>query len=273
MPRMSATMVAIRNQLLIFGGRTQWNDDSPAIATYSIAIYDRKARPLVNGRARYSPQRAWVFRLAQYGAAAGSASQRSCPAAFGRGDELRATPRRPEGYDVSSPVGRPNNIGALVTTIHGVISHHNRVLLRFHPPAASPIAPETPRGLQRRTTTLWAAEKRVSKSVGSRRGADHPLGSSAAQLVIAPEYAAILLRQLAGDARAGNTHTFAGGDAGLESFRSFYNCRNGWATIGWKKNTVWIQKKIAQGTFVKRHSRRNTVWAEPPVSVEEIGLI
>ncbi|KAJ7870161.1 hypothetical protein B0H14DRAFT_2726315, partial [Mycena olivaceomarginata] len=43
-PRMSATMVAIKNRLFIFGGRTQWKDDSPAIATYSIAIYDPQSQ-------------------------------------------------------------------------------------------------------------------------------------------------------------------------------------------------------------------------------------
>ncbi|KAJ7847269.1 hypothetical protein B0H14DRAFT_2357234 [Mycena olivaceomarginata] len=43
-PRMSATMVAIRNQLFIFGGRTQWSDDCPAIATYSIAIYNPQSQ-------------------------------------------------------------------------------------------------------------------------------------------------------------------------------------------------------------------------------------
>ncbi|KAJ7792690.1 hypothetical protein B0H14DRAFT_3562575, partial [Mycena olivaceomarginata] len=43
-PRMSATMLAIRNRLFIFAGRTQWNDDSPAIATYSVAIYDQQGR-------------------------------------------------------------------------------------------------------------------------------------------------------------------------------------------------------------------------------------
>ncbi|KAJ7856957.1 hypothetical protein B0H14DRAFT_703945, partial [Mycena olivaceomarginata] len=43
-PRMSATMLAIRNRLFIFAGRTQWNDDSPAIATYSVAIYNQQGR-------------------------------------------------------------------------------------------------------------------------------------------------------------------------------------------------------------------------------------
>ncbi|KAJ7869593.1 hypothetical protein B0H14DRAFT_2571772 [Mycena olivaceomarginata] len=38
-PRLSASMVAIKSQLFIFGGRSKWEDDSPGIGTYSIAPF------------------------------------------------------------------------------------------------------------------------------------------------------------------------------------------------------------------------------------------
>ncbi|KAJ7847273.1 hypothetical protein B0H14DRAFT_3676637 [Mycena olivaceomarginata] len=38
------SLAAIRNQLFIFGSLTQWNDDSLAIATYSVAIYDQQGQ-------------------------------------------------------------------------------------------------------------------------------------------------------------------------------------------------------------------------------------
>ncbi|KAJ7450828.1 hypothetical protein FB451DRAFT_988361, partial [Mycena latifolia] len=43
-PRMSACMVAVDNQLFIFGGRDQFDDDSPTIRTYSIAVYKPETR-------------------------------------------------------------------------------------------------------------------------------------------------------------------------------------------------------------------------------------
>ncbi|KAJ6632130.1 hypothetical protein B0H10DRAFT_2426970 [Mycena sp. CBHHK59/15] len=43
-PRMAACMVVISNRLFIFGGRTQFDDNSPAIRTYSIAEYNPQTR-------------------------------------------------------------------------------------------------------------------------------------------------------------------------------------------------------------------------------------
>ncbi|KAK6987841.1 hypothetical protein R3P38DRAFT_3099082 [Favolaschia claudopus] len=40
LPRLSATMVAVKNQLIIFGGRTEYRDDSPTLSTFSIAAFD-----------------------------------------------------------------------------------------------------------------------------------------------------------------------------------------------------------------------------------------
>jgi hypothetical protein len=40
LPRMSASMIALRNQLFIFGGRREDDDSCPGIGTYSIAVYD-----------------------------------------------------------------------------------------------------------------------------------------------------------------------------------------------------------------------------------------
>ena len=48
-PRLSASMVAIKDQLFIFGGRSKWEDDSPGIGTYSIA--------------EYSPQTQWTWTI------------------------------------------------------------------------------------------------------------------------------------------------------------------------------------------------------------------
>ncbi|KAJ7795496.1 hypothetical protein B0H14DRAFT_2391580, partial [Mycena olivaceomarginata] len=42
-PRMSATMVAIRNKIFIFGGRNKFEDDSSGIAAYSMAVYNPQA--------------------------------------------------------------------------------------------------------------------------------------------------------------------------------------------------------------------------------------
>ncbi|KAJ7826531.1 hypothetical protein B0H13DRAFT_2120839, partial [Mycena leptocephala] len=39
-PRMSASMVATRNRIFIFGGRSKFEDDCPGISTYSIAVYN-----------------------------------------------------------------------------------------------------------------------------------------------------------------------------------------------------------------------------------------
>lgn len=50
-PRMSAAMVAINNQLFIFGGQNDPDDDSPPIRTYSIAVYCTM----------YKPQTGWTW--------------------------------------------------------------------------------------------------------------------------------------------------------------------------------------------------------------------
>ncbi|KAJ7816349.1 hypothetical protein B0H14DRAFT_1396429 [Mycena olivaceomarginata] len=39
-PRMSASMVATRNRIFIFGGRSKFEDECPGISTYSIAVYN-----------------------------------------------------------------------------------------------------------------------------------------------------------------------------------------------------------------------------------------
>ncbi|KAJ6552219.1 hypothetical protein DFH09DRAFT_1038828 [Mycena vulgaris] len=44
LPRMSASLVAIENQLFIFGGRPNSDETSPAIRTYSIAVYNPDTR-------------------------------------------------------------------------------------------------------------------------------------------------------------------------------------------------------------------------------------
>ncbi|KAJ7932322.1 hypothetical protein B0H13DRAFT_2179455 [Mycena leptocephala] len=68
-PRMSASMVAIRNRIFIFGGRNKFEDDSSGIAAYSIAVY--------------SPQAEWTWAV----------SDRPLPSALPPlGYSIRATP-------------------------------------------------------------------------------------------------------------------------------------------------------------------------------------
>ncbi|KAJ7883639.1 hypothetical protein B0H14DRAFT_2214073, partial [Mycena olivaceomarginata] len=68
-PRMSATMVAIRNKIFIFGGRNKFEDDSSGIAAYSMAVYN--------------PQAGWTWAV----------SDRPLPSALSPlGYSIRATP-------------------------------------------------------------------------------------------------------------------------------------------------------------------------------------
>ncbi|KAJ7920363.1 hypothetical protein B0H13DRAFT_1484523, partial [Mycena leptocephala] len=45
-PRTSASMVATRNRIFIFGGRSKFEDDCPGISTYSIAVYNSQVESM-----------------------------------------------------------------------------------------------------------------------------------------------------------------------------------------------------------------------------------